>query len=195
MILFVQSVSGDRVRPVRGTINFSVFLCSYKDEGLPPNGVEYYDDLFFRRGLGGLADYWSDMSTNATGTMGIVSGWHSLSSTVAQAEARSRDENFNECVAKVKELTGYTAPSDDVVVVVTYPGIDLWGASGRVFAAWNHQLGDFQHETGHSIGLSHSFSNITSYCNAGWALKGEYGDRYVLIRYKTLDVPFAFALT
>jgi hypothetical protein len=175
-VIFLQAVSSDRARPVRGAINFSVFLCAYKDEGFPLNEADYYEELFLQREWGGLADYWSDMSMSSVETAGIVNGWHELESTVSQAKARSRDENFNECVAKVKQTSGYTAPSDHVVVVVTYPGIDLWGASGRVFAAWDHPLGAFQHETGHSIGLSHSFSNNTSYCNADWALKGEYGD-------------------
>jgi hypothetical protein len=161
---------------VRGTIDFSVLLCKYKDEGTPPKAKEYYDDMFFGRGLGGLADYWGDMSTNAVTTAGVVNGWHELESTVTQAKARDRDENFNECVAEVQQATGYTAPSDHVVVVVTYPGIDLWGSSGRVFSAWDHHLGHFQHETGNSIGLVHSFSNITSYCNADSAFQGEYGD-------------------
>jgi hypothetical protein len=170
------SVRADRLRPVRGPINLSVFLCKYKGQGTPPKGAGYYEDLFFKSGTGGLHDYWTDMSNKAARTYGTVRGWYELSSTVDEAKSRTRDEQYNECVAKVKQVTGYSAPSDDVVVVLTYPFIDLWGSAGQVFAGWDSPLGAFQHETGHGIGLGHSYTNDTSYCNAGWALQGEYGD-------------------
>lgn len=182
------SVRADRLRPVRGPVNMSVFLCKYKGQATPPKAAGYYEDLFFKAGTGGLQDYWTDMSDRAARTSGAVRGWYELASTVDQAKARTRAEQYNECVAKVKQVTGYSAPSDDVVVVVTYPGIDLWGSAGQVFAAWDSPLGAFQHETGHGIGLAHSYTNITSYCNADWALRGEYGDKYVLKRAKTTRI-------
>lgn len=175
------TVRADRLRPVRGPINMSVFLCKYKGQDTPAKGAAYYDDLFFKSGTGGLNDYWTDMSNKAARTSGTVRGWYELSSTVDEAKARTRPERYNECVAKVKQVTGYSAPSDHVVVVVvTYPNIDLWGSGGQVFAGWDSPLGAFQHETGHGIGPGHSFTNDTNYCNADWALRGEYGDMYVM---------------
>jgi hypothetical protein len=166
----------DKHRPVRGKISYSVFLCKYKNEGTPPKTTQYYEDLFFGVGKGGLADYWDSMSRGTVQTDGVVVGWYTVASTTAEAKLKSRSERFNECVNRIKQATGYSAPSDHVTVVVTYPGVDLWGGGGQVFAAWNSPLGSFQHEALHSIGLAHSFTNDTSYCNVDWAFKAEYGD-------------------
>jgi len=43
-------------RPFRGTAKWSVLLCKFSGSPTPPNTVEYYRDMFLRRGTGGLED-------------------------------------------------------------------------------------------------------------------------------------------
>jgi hypothetical protein len=179
-ILSVPSVGADRVRPVRGALGVSVFLCKFKGEDAPPNNPEHYIDLFFGRFKESLGDYWYELSSSSVEAGGPVLGWYEVPSTYAEADFVWRQEQtMSECIAKVKEETGYAPPKDHVTVVVTYPGLGWWmmpGTVGQVYAAWNDTIGEFQHKIAGALGLGPSFTNDSSHCYFDRADRGAYGD-------------------
>jgi len=67
-----------------GSQKLAVLLCKFKDEQTEPNPPAFYDDLF-RRGTGGINDYWlaaSHGKINLDGTK--IFGWRTLSQSRAE---------------------------------------------------------------------------------------------------------------
>ncbi len=166
-------------RPFRGSAKWSVLLCRFSGAGNPPNSADYYRDMFFRRGTGGLEDYWnyvSDGSLNLDGS--VVKGWYTMSVTHEQSLKQGRFQRVDSCknAAQNAATDRYTVPSDHRVAVITYPDIDMFGWDGGAFLPYNVDVGGMAHEAGHGISLNHSFSDDPSYRNAEWAAIGEYDD-------------------
>jgi hypothetical protein len=180
-------------RPLRGSVKLSVLLCQYKDAPTPSEDVDFYERLIIDSGTTGLADYWSEVSDGAIDLDGsVVRGWYTLDVTEEQGRNTSpRVKKHTDCVDKAKS-EGYTPPDDYVVVVVTSPFIDTFGLLGSVMIGEGMSLSLLGHETGHGIGMRHSFTTDTDYCNADWASEGEYGDPWDVMShadtYKRSDV-------
>jgi hypothetical protein len=170
-------------RPLRGSVPLSVLLCNFKDSKAPIDNKAYYENLFINTGTGGLADYWNKVSYGAINVQGsTVRGWYTIDKTIAQAKTASRDGKMSDCY-NAAIAGGYTPPADQVVIFVTDPGIDAFGQRGKVFLGAPLNLGLVAHEAGHGIGMRHSFTIDTDYCNIGWALKGEYGDPWCVMSH------------
>lgn len=171
-------------RPLRGSIRLSVLLCQFNDSPTPTDDLSYYEGVFTSAGTGGLADYWDNVSYGAIDVDGsTVRGWFTIDKTIAQAEnTENRVQKHTDCV-DASIAGGYTPPDDHVVVVVTSPFIDTYGLRGRVMLGEGLNLGLVAHEAGHGVGMRHSFTNDTDYCNADWAAKGEYGDPWCVMSH------------
>ncbi|MEM7319973.1 MAG: hypothetical protein AAF408_13230 [Pseudomonadota bacterium] len=177
------------IRPYRGDIRLSVILCKYKDAASPTNDQQFYKQALIEQGQGGLADYIYDISDGSITFEGSqINGWYELDQTEQEARAYGgggspqRGQKIWDCVNKAAQQ-GYHVPPGNVIVVVTSPSIDGFGSPGRVFMGEGFAMGFAAHEIGHAIGLKHSYTNDFHYCNANWAKKGEYGDRWDLMSY------------
>jgi hypothetical protein len=183
-LLASLTVSGSAYaqHPFRGSLRWSVVLCRYMDSPAPTRGVTFYEDLFLRRGTGGLADYWAALSRNSVTTQdAAVRGWFTVPMIIDSARAKSggpnprRGQIITDCI-NAAQAGGYTLPSGQSVAVVTNPEIDLYGGGGRALVGINHDLGAFMHEVSHGLGLNHSFSDDPTFRIVSWAAIGEYDD-------------------
>jgi len=176
--------AGHLGRPLRGSVKLSVLLCQYSDSPTPTDNAAFYEDLFINSGVDGLADYWNDVSYGAINVQdSTVQGWFNIAKTIAQAQNTDpRTQKHTDCV-DAAIAGGYTPPEDHVIVVVTSPFIDTFGLQGKVMLGEGLSLSLVGHEGGHGIGLRHSFTNDTSYCNADWAAEGEYGDPWCVMSH------------
>ena len=179
--------SSPPTRPFRGSVQWSVLLCTFSDSATPPRTPAFYRDMFVNHNTGGLDDYWRQISYGGLNLDGsVVKGWYTEPRTVAQGQARNRNEKFQDCVdaARTAPIDSYTAPAGQLVAVVTYPDMDLFGMPGRgAFLPASVDLGAMAHEVGHGLGLEHSFSDDPNYRNADWAQIGEYDDQWDLMSY------------
>ncbi|MFJ1702755.1 hypothetical protein [Kitasatospora sp. NPDC088346] len=112
----------------------------------------------------------------ALGPAPLASARYTMPFTLAEQQARSRWQRFQDCVDAAK-AGGYTVPAGHRTVVVTNVSIDWWGSPGAVYLDGTG-LGSVSvaHELLHGYGLGHSFSNDTGYRNAPWSQPGEYDD-------------------
>lgn len=169
--------------PFRGALQWSVLLCDYTDSPASPRAPAAVVDMFTRLGADGVADYWSRASRRGVTSDRVqVRGFFRVNQTVAAATARGRWDRFNDCTAAAA-AGGFTPPAGNGIIVMTNPGIDLWGAPNRAFAAIDHDVGAFGHEVGHGLALNHSFTDDPGYRNASWAQIGEYGDPWDVMSY------------
>jgi hypothetical protein len=169
--------------PFRGALRWSVLLCDYTDSPASPRSAADVRDMFTQVGADGVATFWVRASRGgATSERVEVRGFFRVNQTRAVATARGRWDRFNDCRAAAA-ASGYTPPAGNGVIVMTNPGIDLWGAPGAAFAAIDHDVGAFGHEVGHGLGLNHSFTDDPGYRNASWAQVGEYGDPWDVMSY------------
>ena len=160
-----------------GSQKLIVLLCKFKDAvGVEPHPPSFYEDLF-RRGTGGINDYWiaaSHGKINLDGTK--VFGWRTL--------AQDRAEYVNSHVSRWDKIQG---------AIDAFPEIQVVQHSG-VVAIFNGDVGDggrsgigvlvnlndlnttfLAHETGHTFGLGHSFDQSDRKLKT-WSAPGEYYD-------------------
>ncbi len=179
-------------RPYRGQVGLSVLLCTYSDSPTPPHDANFYRDMVLGVGNGSLADYWRATSYSGVDfATAAVSGWHREPMTIAQAQAKSggpnprRGELVDDCInaARTDPAAPYTVTAGHIVVVITSPGVDMYGGGGRAFLPDNVDVGGLGHEVGHGLGLNHSFSDDPTYRNVSWAAIGEYDDPLDVMSY------------
>ena len=178
---------GSSRHPFRGSLGWSVLLCTFTDSGPPPRDAEFYRDMILRPGRGGLADYWAAVSGNGVNLNGsVVQGWYTEPRPILVARARSRDEKFQDCIdaAQNSSTSPYRVPAGHLTAVITFPDLDLFGMPGRgSFLPASVGLAGMAHETGHGMDLVHSFSDDPTYRNAPWAQIGEYDDPWDMMSY------------
>ena len=183
----IASAVAQSTRPYRGSVQWSVLLCKFSDSSTPSKTPDFYYDMFIRQGTGGLNDYWQSISSNGLNLNGsVIKGWYTEPFTLAQAQSRSRSDRFQDCInaARNSPTNPYTVPSGQLVAVITYPDLDLFGWPGRgAFLPSTVDVGAMGHEVGHGLGLNHSFSDDPNYRNADWAQIGEYDDQWDLMSY------------
>jgi hypothetical protein len=184
------------VQPVPpSTINWpwAIILCQFNDRPAVPQPPDYYVDLYTRNGLGGLCDYWREVSGNALDLTGSrVFGWF----TMAHASTELNNLHFpgdrwklvqwgiDAAKANGVDLT----PFKQVLTVHNY-GIDHGFAGNGVIIAHNDpalcEFGFISHEMGHGFGFPHSFSANPDM---------EYGDGWDVMSFATttFQLPISF---
>lgn len=168
------SIQTSQARPYRGSAEWSWILCKTQDASAPTFSAARYSRMLVQSGQGGLADYWRDVSYNSITVGGSsVNGWYTLTETTAQMDSLSRWDRVDAC-KDAAAAAGYTPPAGTRVGIITHPSIDLFGWSGGAFLPADVNVGAAAHESGHGIGLQHSYSNDPNYRNASWAAIGEY---------------------
>jgi hypothetical protein len=161
----------------------SIIKCKFKDVPDQPYWDDYYNEFFTEagRGMGGFADYLSDMTYGRVNTKGSeVRGWFTINRTLQASKdlpgtnASKRPLRFKDCVDAAL-AGGYSVPSGNRTVVVMNARIDGWGETNRTFLDKDGLYPLFAfHELLHGLGVSHSFSNVGSHgCDDDG---GEYDD-------------------
>jgi hypothetical protein len=180
--ILLLSVGVASATPTRGSVQWSIILCTFTGSPAPTRTANFFRDMFVNRGTGGLADYLRDVSNGAVDFNGsVVRGWYTEPFTMAQAQARSRSDKFQDCLnaARNSATSPYTPPAGHLIAVITDPDIDLFGMGGvGAFLPQSVDLGGMTHEVMHGMGLDHSFSDDPNYRNADWAQIGEYDDQW-----------------
>jgi hypothetical protein len=181
--LFLGSLSNvANAHPERGSIKWSVILCTFTDSPAPAHDPSYYKNMFFVPGTGGMADYWTRISNGGIEfSQSTVVGWYQEPFSIAQANAQDRWTRFQSCVNAAKNATTnpYPVPAGNLIAVVTSPGIDLFGYIGYgSFLPDTVDMGAMTHEVGHGLGFQHSFSDDPNFRDASWAQIGEYDDEW-----------------
>jgi hypothetical protein len=183
------------VQPVPpSTINWpwAIVLCQFNDRPAVPQPPDFYVDLYTRNGLGGLCDYWREVSGNALDLTGSqVFGWF----TMAHASTELNNLHFpgdrwklvqwgiDAAHANGIDLT----PFKQVLTVHNY-GIDHGFAGNGVIIAQSDpalcEFGFISHEMGHGFGFPHSFSANPDM---------EYGDGWDVMSFATTTFQFPIA--
>ena len=193
-LLLLLMVNAD-ARPFRGSAKWSFILCRFQGSATPPNDANFYRNLLLQSGTGGVGDYWNDISyANLNLEGSVVAGWYTMSITEAQGRERDRWGKVNACRdAASSSPSPYTPPSDHKIGIITFPDVDMFGWNGGAFLPYNIDVGGVIHETGHGIGLSHSFSNDPNFRSADWAQIGEYDDPWDVMSWaNAFRVPTPF---
>src|SRR2546423_1197709 len=160
-----------------GSQKLAVLLCKFKDaEEIEPHPHAFYEDLF-RRGTGGLNDYWlaaSHGKINLDGTE--VFGWKTL--------GQGREEYVASHVSRWDKIQGaidafpevHAAQYSGFVAMFNSDVGDAGRAHSGVLANFNnHNTSFLAHETGHTFGLEHSYDQSDRKLKS-WSAPGEYYD-------------------
>jgi hypothetical protein len=172
--------------PVRGATKWAVILCKTADHPEEPQAPAFFRNFFTEEGngLGGMFDYWRDMSFGAISLAGSqVKGWYSMPQTLDQLNALSRRDKVLACVSAANgdfhDGTSFYA----IAAMFNTPSVDS-GAAGSATIAFNGVTKAYPvvalassvwtgvftaHEMGHGYGLDHSWSRMPDI---------EYGDPY-----------------
>ncbi len=165
-----------------GSQRFAVLLCKVSDDPGEPRPLSFVRDLFAGRGRGGLNDYWISVSGGVADLDGTdVYDWRPLDQT--------RDDYIATHVSRRNKIDG---------AIAAFPEVDFSQYVG-VVAVFNNWLGDasasgngvlagpdelnvtwMAHETGHVLGLKHSYDQSDRRLKSYTQL-GEYYDRYDLM--------------
>lgn len=172
----------------------SLLRCKFIDTS-PSNTEQYYRDMFFNRGTGGLLDYFAEMTYGRYTMQVTMKGWYTIPMTIEDARRFMDDGSipldirrttmFNNCVTAARNGDGYVPPPGHVVIVMTAPSVDLWGSPGRVFVSDDPKHGSLVHELLHGFGLPHSFGIFGSaLCTpSGWGQPGEYHNAWDIMSW------------
>ena len=168
-----------------GAFSWGILLCKFKDHPEEPRSPGYFQDLIANHSSGGISDYWSNMSYGALDMSGAtVYGWVVMDTAADAAFLQlSRWDKTQKCVAGV--VATLTQPQlihfslhDGLICVTNASAGDSGRTGNRVLldsGAWRHTY--IAHETGHVLGLDHSFDiRTTPWDKADDARPGAYGD-------------------
>jgi hypothetical protein len=162
----------------KGSQKLAVLLCKFKDtEHAEPNPRGFYEDLF-RRGTGGVNDYWSAASHGNIDLDGTeVFGWKTLDQTTT--EYRTTHVGRWDKIQGAADAFGINPDQYFGVVAMFNSDVKDAGRAGvGVLANYDsHNTSFLAHETGHLFGLGHSFDQSDRKRRPDTA-PGEYYDNH-----------------
>jgi hypothetical protein len=162
-----------------GSQKLAVLLCKFRDtEQTELNPRAFYEDLF-RRGTGGINDYWlaaSHGKINLDGTE--IFGWQTLGQNRTEYTAShvSRWDKIQGAIDAFPEVD--VAQYSGVVAMFNSDVADGGRSNSGVLVNFdNHNTTYLGHETGHLFGLGHSFDQ-SDRKQKTWSAPGEYYDNH-----------------
>lgn len=174
---------------LQGPQKLAILLCKFNDSAeTEPNPPSFYEDLFIKRGTGGLNDYWIAASLGAINLDGSqLFGWKTLDTKRAEyltAHPGRRD--------KIKgAIDAFSIDESQFAAVVALFNVDVTdgGADGGVLAGpQDAEVTFLAHETGHVFGLEHSFDTSNRIAVPAWpSAPGEYYDRQDIMSARNVD--------
>jgi hypothetical protein len=173
------SVAATQVRRPR----VAIILCKFRDKPSETREPRFYRDYYTRRGTGGLADYWSDVTFGHLDLSNSeVLGWYSMQHESSEVPKLVFPGGRNTLVQWGKDAAaanGVILSKYDAILVVQNWGIDHGAAgNGVVIVDQNVALLEstfIAHEMGHMFGLPHSFGENVQPCISA---SGEYCDAW-----------------
>jgi hypothetical protein len=153
--------------------------------------VFWADDLkeigttFWPNVVPGLANYWRDMSYEQFTLDGTgVFGWFTMSESLAQLKQFSRQQKIDACVSAAA-ANGIDVSQYFTVVGIVNALCDSGSANGKTILDPGAWILDWAaHETGHDLGLDHSFDDNPTSCSPGNDSRpGAYGDGWDIMSF------------
>lgn len=183
--------------PVTGNTPWAVLLCKASDKTAEPHNPSYYQHLFVSHDSAAptVWDYFWTVSNYTVNLLHstVSSKWHTVSKTLAQLQAESREQKLKDCL----DAAGSDVASDASIYygIIAMYNIDFGGpgdsgASGQksrtlngttkiyaglVMEPWASFQSMLTSEMGHGYGLEHAFATLD--CGASVNF-GEYCDYY-----------------
>lgn len=162
-----------------GPQKLAVLLCKFSDTSrIEQHPATFYQELFIKRGTGGLNDYWHDTSLGAINLDGSkVFGWKTLK-IKKDAFLAAHPGRWDKIKGALDAFPQVVSTKFNGIVAIFNTNVGDAGTQGGVLAGPNDVNGTFLgHETGHVFGLDHSFDQ-SDRKNSPWSAPGEYFDEY-----------------
>jgi hypothetical protein len=174
----------------QGPQKLAILLCKFRDnERTEPNPVSFYEDLFIKRGTGGLNDYWEAASLGAINLDGSqVFGWKTLDVKRADFLA-AHPGRWDKIKGAIDEFTDVDTSQFAAVVALFNVDVTDGGSAGGVLGGpLDANVTFLAHETGHLFGLEHSFDHSARVLVPEWpSAPGEYYDRHDIMSAMNVD--------
>jgi hypothetical protein len=171
-----------------GSQRIAVLLCKFSDSAqTEPNPASFYEDLVLKRGTGGLNDYWIAASLGAINLDGSqVFGWRTLETTRADYLA-AHPGRWDKIKGAIDAFGLDTTPFAIVIAIFNVDPGDGGAAGGVLAGPGGANVTFLAHETGHVMGLEHSFDTSDRVLMPWPSAPGEYYDRHDVMSAMNVD--------
>jgi hypothetical protein len=166
-----------------GANPFAVILCKPSDQPQQPQPASWFQG--FLAGSNGLAGYWSSVANGQFSIQGTqVFNWRFITQNLAALQKLSRGGKVNACKAAFPDVDFSKFFGVIAIVNVVDGDAGYAGGAGVLLDPPAWVLGTAQHESGHALGLDHSFDDRPNSCDANDDNRaGAYSDGWCIMSY------------